>query len=151
MDLLDKAAEEDILAGVSGDAWKKFSANMYEATTREMGKLKIERHQRSIVIFVVEETGYTTGDTNERILKMILQKAGMEERIPLLAIRSIQFRGRKTSTKPTLDSSKPKPTMFIKFTNDEYVFRMLELPGKLKEVPDYNKLSFRRSVPSGYI
>ena len=27
---------------------------------------------------------------------------------------------------------------------------MLELPGKLKEIPAYNKLSFRRSVPSGY-
>ena len=74
----------------------------------------------------------------------------MDERVPLLAIRSIEFRGRKTASKPTLDSSKPIPTMFVEFTNDEYVFRMLELPAKLREVPDYNKLSFRRSVPSQY-
>ena len=113
MDLLDKAVDEGTLAGVTPEAWKKLSSDMYEATTREMGRLKIERHQRSVVIFGVEATGYTAGDTNDRILRTILQKAGMDERVPLLAIRSIEFRGRKTASKPTLDSSKPKPTMFV--------------------------------------
>ena len=51
MDLLDKAAEEGTLAGVSAEAWEKLSADMYEAKTREIGRLKIERHQSAILIF----------------------------------------------------------------------------------------------------
>ena len=120
------------------EIWQSLSAKVLE--------LSINDHKRKLVIYGLKHMGYNVQANNRQIYKSIINDANFRDQLPENCTLRVEFLGRRTNE----SQDKKTPAMVVTYNSEDLVYTGLKLKSALRGQEKYNKVYFRKSVPSEY-